>query len=135
MNERIAHVGIAVKNLENSIAIFSRLFNQPPDHLEEVKDQHVRIAMFRAGENSIELLEATTHDSSIATFLEKRGEGVHHVALVVDNILEELKRLQQSGFQLVDETPRLGADGYLVAFLHPKSTNGVLIELSQKIRP
>ena len=134
MFTKIAHVGIAVTNLNQSIELFARLLNQPADHLEEVREQRVRTAMFRLGDNSLELLEATSSDSPIAKFVAKRGEGVHHIALVVDDIVKELTRLKQAGFQLVDEQPRVGADNYLVAFVHPKSTNGVLIELSQKMQ-
>jgi methylmalonyl-CoA/ethylmalonyl-CoA epimerase len=92
----------------------------------------VNTALFTVGESSIELTEATDRESPIARFIEKRGEGVHHVSFAVDDIKREMARLKDLGFQLIDEKPRLGADGYYVAFLHPKSTNGVLIELSQK---
>lgn len=132
MFKSIAHIGIAVKDLGESRELFRKLLNNTPDHEEEVPDQKVSTVMFRVGETSIELLAATQPDSPIARFIERRGEGVHHVSFVVDDIDAELKRLKQMGFQLIDERAREGADGYLVAFLHPKSTNGVLIEISQK---
>lgn len=129
----VAHIGIAVKDLDASVQVFTRLFGRGPDHREVVADQKVRTAMFSAGDSAFELLQATSPESSIAKFIEKRGEGIHHVSLVVDDIESELSRLEKEGFELVDSKPRRGAGGYLVAFLHPKSTNGVLIELGQKI--
>jgi methylmalonyl-CoA/ethylmalonyl-CoA epimerase len=130
----VAHIGIAVKDLEQSIDLFSRLLGVSPEHREEVADQKVNTAMFSFGDTAIELLEPTSSESTIARFIEKRGEGIHHVSLVVDDIVKELERLKREGFQLIDERPRKGADNCLVAFVHPKSANGVLIELSQKIR-
>ncbi len=132
---KIAHIGIAVKDLKKTTALFSTLFSVRPTHTEHVEDQHVNTAMFSVGETSIELLEPTAPDSSIAKFIDKRGEGMHHISFVVEDIVKELARLKGAGFQLIDEHPRKGADHCLVAFLHPKSTNGVLIEISQKIRP
>lgn len=132
MFKSIAHIGIAVKNLNEARGLFQKLLNQSPDHEEDVADQKVSTVMFRVGETAIELLAATQPDSPIARFIEKRGEGVHHISFVVDDIEAELKRLKQLGFQLIDERARVGADGFLVAFLHPKSTNGVLVEISQK---
>ena len=102
--------------------------------MEEVPDQKVKTAMFTVGSSSIELTQGTDVASPVTRFLEKRGEGVHHVSFVVDDIEQELARLKGAGFRLIDERPRVGADGFLVAFLHPHSTNGVLIEISQKIR-
>ncbi len=130
---KIAHIGIAVKDLRNSIDVFAKVFGKQPSHTEIVKDQHVNTAMFSFGDTAVELLESTAPDSSIARFIEKRGEGMHHVSFFVDDIRKELARLKQAGFQLIDEHPRKGADNCLVAFIHPKSTNGVLIEISQKI--
>ncbi len=130
---RLAHVGIAVKNLESATKVFSKLFGTEVSSTESVTDQHVRVAFFHAGETEIELTEPTGPDSPISKFLEKRGEGVHHLSFEVDDINAELKRLKEQGFQLIDETPRRGAGGYWVAFVHPKSTNGVLIEVTQKI--
>lgn len=132
MFKSIAHVGIAVKNLDASLELFRTLLGKAPDHREDVSDQKVTTAMFRVGETAIELTAATHPDSTIARFIEKRGEGVHHISFVVDDIDAELQRLKQQGFQLVDEQARSGADNYRVAFLHPKSTNGVLIEIGQK---
>ncbi len=132
MHKRLTHVGIAVKDLDQSATLFARLFGQQPDHTEAVADQKVKVAFFRIGEGGIELLEATSPDSPIARFIEKRGEGVHHLSFEVDDIEAEIARLTAEGFQMVDEKPRIGADGYRVVFLHPKSTNGVLIEISQK---
>ncbi len=129
----IAHIGIAVKDLKKSIDLYSTLFGAMPTHTERVEDQHVHSAMFSFGGTSIELLEATSPDSSIAKFIEKRGEGMHHVSFIVNDIVKELARLKSAGFQLIDEHPRKGADNYLVAFIHPKSANSVLIEISQKI--
>lgn len=132
MFKSIAHVGIAVKNLDASLELFRTLLGKAPDHREDVSDQKVTTAMFRVGETAIELTAATHPDSTIARFIEKKGEGVHHISFVVDDIDAELQRLKQQGFQLVDEQARSGADNYRVAFLHPKSTNGVLIEIGQK---
>ena len=127
----IAHIGIAVKDLEASKKLFGSLTGSTASHEETVADQKVRTAMFAFGETSLELLEGTAPDSPITRFIEKRGEGIHHIAIVVDDLESELLRLKQEGFQLIDEHPRMGAGNMLVAFLHPKSTNGVLIELSQ----
>ncbi|MFI5252257.1 MAG: methylmalonyl-CoA epimerase [Bacteroidota bacterium] len=132
MIKKIAHLGIAVKDLETSGKTFSKLLNIDTASVEEVKDQKVKVAFFHLGDMSIELTESTTPDSPITKFIEKRGEGVHHVSLEVDDIRAELARLKSEGFRLIDEKPRIGAGGYLIAFVHPSSTNGVLIEISQK---
>ncbi|HWP81058.1 MAG TPA: methylmalonyl-CoA epimerase [Bacteroidota bacterium] len=129
---RIAHIGVAVKDMKKSVGVFQRLFGKSADHLEEVADQDVQTAHFKIGETAIELVSPSGPGSTIAKFIEKRGEGIHHLSFVVENIEAELQRLKEAGFQLIDEKPRLGSDGYLVAFLHPKSTNGVLVEISQK---
>lgn len=134
MFERIAHIGVAVKDIPTSASLFERLFGKKPDHRETVSDQNVETVLFQIGETAIELVAPSTPDSTIARFLEKRGEGIHHLSFVVDDIEGELARLKKEGFQLIDEKPRPGADGYLVAFIHPKSTNGVLVEISQKQR-
>jgi len=131
---RIAHIGIAVRDLDKSIDLLAKLFDSKPKHRERVEDQRVNSAMFSFGETSVELLEPTAPESSIAKFIEKRGEGMHHISFLVDDIVGELARLKNSGFQLIDEQPRRGADNCLVAFVHPKSANGVLIEISQKLR-
>ena len=132
MFNKVSHIGIAVKDLQASVELFSSLFGKQPDHVEDVPDQKVKTAIFTVGSSSIELTQGTDSSSPVTRFLEKRGEGVHHLSFVVDDIERELTRLKGAGFQLVDERPRIGADGYLVAFLHPQSTNGVLIEISQK---
>jgi methylmalonyl-CoA/ethylmalonyl-CoA epimerase len=132
MFEKISHIGVAVKDIHASSALFQALFGKRPDHTEDLPEHKVKTAMFTVGASAIELTEALDPESPIAKFIEKRGEGVHHVSFVVDDIEAELARLKAAGFQLIDERSRPGADGYRVAFLHPKSTNGVLIEICQK---
>ena len=134
MYRKLTHIGIAVKELSVSGPLFSRLFNKKADHMEEVEEQKVKAMFFRIGEGGIELLEPTSPDSPIAKFIGKRGEGVHHLSFEVDDIDKEIERLTAEGFEMIDKRPRTGADGYRIAFLHPKSTNGVLIEISQKLR-
>ena len=131
---KIEHIGIAVKSLETSNLLFEKLFGIPPYKQEEVESEGVKTSFFRNGPNKIELLEATNPDSPIAKFLEKKGEGIHHIAFDVENIVEEIERLKKEGFIVLNETPKKGADNKLVAFLHPKGTNGVLIELCQEIQ-
>ena len=133
MMKKLSHIGVAVKNLEAATAVYSKLFQIDHVETEEVMDQKVRLAFFHVGDSSIELTEATSPDSTIAKFIEKRGEGIHHLSFVVDDIRAELKRLKSEGIQLIDEEPRVGAGGYWIAFIHPRSTNGILIEISQKI--
>ena len=133
MFDKVSHIGIAVKDLQASMELFSKLFGKQPDRIEDVPDQKIKTAIFTVGSSSIELTQGTESASPVSRFLEKRGEGVHHVSFVVDDIEQELARLKGAGFQLIDERPRVGADGFLVAFLHPHSTNSVLIEISQKI--
>jgi len=128
---KIEHIGIAVNNLEKSNTLFKGLFGKKHYKTEEVISEGVKTSFFKVGENKIELLEATTKDSPIAKFLAKKGEGVHHIAFAVDDILREVKRLKKEGFTILNETPKKGADNKLVVFLHPKTTNGVLIELCQ----
>ena len=130
---KIEHIGIAVKNLEESNVLFAKLFGKSPYKSEEVLSEGVRTSFFQTGTNKIELLEATDSDSPIAKFLEKKGEGIHHIAFDVSDIYAEIDRLKSEGFVLINEIPRKGADNKLVAFLHPKNTNGVLIELCQEI--
>jgi methylmalonyl-CoA/ethylmalonyl-CoA epimerase len=130
----IEHIGIAVKNLKASNVLFAKLFGKPHYKEESVESEGVNTSFFKVGSNKIELLEASKPDSPIAKFLEKKGEGIHHIAYDVDDIDAELKRLKAEGFIILNETPKKGADNKLVAFLHPKSTNGVLIELCQDIR-
>jgi methylmalonyl-CoA/ethylmalonyl-CoA epimerase len=131
---KIEHIGIAVKNLKESNELFSKLFGEPHYKIEEVASEGVNTSFFKVGENKIELLEATKPDSPIAKFIEKKGEGIHHIAFDVSDIETEMARLQEEGFIVLNETPKKGADNKLVAFLHPKSTNGVLIELCQEIK-
>ncbi len=131
MGRKLAHIGIAVKSLSSSVAIFSRLLESGDPPVESVPDQQVNIAFFRLGDVSMELTEPTNPRSPISKFLEKRGEGVHHLSFEVDDLDGELRRLKDQGFQLIDERPRQGAGGHRIAFLHPRSTNGVLIELSE----
>ena len=130
---KIEHIGIAVKNLETSNELFAKLFGKPHYKIEEVASEGVNTSFFQVGENKIELLEATKPDSPIAKFIEKKGEGIHHIAFDVTDIEAEIARLKEEGFIILNETPKKGADNKLVAFLHPKSTNGVLIELCQEI--
>jgi methylmalonyl-CoA/ethylmalonyl-CoA epimerase len=131
---KIEHLGIAVKNLETSNAVFTKLFGKPPYKLETVESEHVSTSFFMLGENKIELLEATEPISAIAKFIEKKGEGIHHVAFEVKDIYAEMQRLKEEGFQLLAEQPKKGADNKLICFVHPKDTNGVLIELCQEIK-
>ena len=131
---KIEHIGIAVKNLEESNLLFEKLFGNPPYKEEEVESEGVKTSFFMNGPNKIELLEATNINSPIAKFIEKKGEGVHHIAFDVEDIQSEIKRLKKEGFVVLNEVPKKGADGKLVVFLHPKSTNGVLIELCQDIK-
>lgn len=130
--KKIEHIGIAVKNLDEANKVYSALFGEKHYKIEEVESEGVKTSFFKMGESKIELLEATTPESPIAKFIEKRGEGIHHIAFYVDDIVEEIKRLQKEGFVVLNETPKKGADNKLVAFLHPKSSHGVLIELCQE---
>ncbi|MFX0556098.1 methylmalonyl-CoA epimerase [Maribacter sp. CXY002] len=132
--KKIEHIGIAVKNLETSNSLFEKLLGSAPYKEEEVPTEGVKTSFFRNGPNKIELLEATSTTSPIHQFLENRGEGLHHVAFEVDDIEEEMKRLKAEGFVLLSEKPKKGADNKWVAFIHPKSTNGILVELCQEIK-
>ena len=131
---KIEHIGIAVKSLESSNLLFEKLFGQPPYKQEEVVSEGVKTSFFMNGPNKIELLEATNPDSPIAKFIDKKGEGIHHIAFDVNDINEEIIRLKNEGFVVLNEIPKKGADNKLVAFLHPKGTNGVLVELCQEIK-
>ena len=126
---RIEHIGIAVKDLTISIPLFEKLLNRQCYKTEKVESENVVTAFFKTGEGKIELLESTSEDGAIARFIEKKGEGIHHLAFEVSDIRSEMKRLEAEGFILLNETPKLGADNKLVCFLHPKTTNGILIEL------
>ncbi len=131
--KRIEHIGIAVKDLEAGNELYARLLGTEHYKIEEVASERVRTSFFRVGENKIELLEATESDSPIAKYIEKRGEGIHHLAFEVEDIEAEMQRLAADGFRLLNERPKRGADNKLVCFVHPKSANGVLIELCQSI--
>ncbi|GAA4762770.1 MULTISPECIES: methylmalonyl-CoA epimerase [Flavobacterium] len=130
---KIEHIGIAVKNLNESNKLFEKLFGSPAYKEEEVESEGVKTSFFMNGPNKIELLEATNTESPIAKFIEKKGEGIHHIAFDIENIYTEVERLKDEGFVILNETPKKGADNKLVVFLHPKTTNGVLIELCQEI--
>lgn len=130
---KIEHIGIAVKDLEASNLLFQKILGVASYKQEAVLSEGVKTSFFEIGPNKIELLEATTQESPIAKFLEKKGEGIHHIAFEVTDIFAEIKRLQLEGFTLINDTPKKGADNKLVVFLHPKETNGVLIELCQEI--
>jgi methylmalonyl-CoA/ethylmalonyl-CoA epimerase len=131
---KIEHIGIAVKDIEQSNELFAALFNKQPYKKEEVESENVITSFFQTGESKIELLQATHEDSAIAKFIDKKGEGIHHIAFDVTNIYAELERLEKEGFIIITKVPKKGADNKLVAFLHPKSTNGVLVELCQEIK-
>jgi methylmalonyl-CoA/ethylmalonyl-CoA epimerase len=128
----IEHIGIAVRDLKNSIDFYEKVFGLKCYNIEEVKDQKVRTAFFMIGQTKIELLESTDPGGPIGKFIEKKGEGIHHLAFAVDNITEQLKHAEEEGVSLIDATPRRGAEGLDIAFLHPKSTSGVLIEICEK---
>ncbi len=131
---KVEHIGIAVRSLEASNALFTKLFGKAPYKEEAVASEGVITSFFQVGDTKIELLEASREESAIAKFIEKKGEGIHHIAYEVADIEAEMKRLAAEGFVLLNESPKPGADNKLVCFLHPKSTNGVLIELCQEIR-
>ena len=132
--KKIEHIGIAVKDMEQSNLLFEKLLGTAPYKQEEVASEGVKTSFFMNGPNKIELLEATNPDSPIAKFIEKKGEGIHHIAFDVEDIVSEIERLKSEGFIVLNETPKQGADNKLVAFLHPKGTNGVLVELCQEIK-
>jgi methylmalonyl-CoA/ethylmalonyl-CoA epimerase len=130
--KKIEHIGIAVKDLKAANNLYSKLLNTSPYKMEEVASENVNTSFFQVGESKIELLEGTSPDSPISKFIDKRGEGVHHIAFEVEDIEKEITRLTKEGFQMIHEKPKDGADNKLIAFLHPKSSNGVLIELCQE---
>jgi methylmalonyl-CoA/ethylmalonyl-CoA epimerase len=132
--QQVEHIGIAVKNLDISIPLFEMLLNTSCYKTETVDSENVKTAFFQTGSTKIELLESSTSDGVISKFIEKKGEGIHHIAFEVKDIEAEMKRLSSEGFQLLNEIPKKGADNKLVCFLHPKGTNGVLVELCQSIR-
>ena len=130
----IEHIGIAVKNIESSNELFRALLGESHYKVERVESEKVSTSFFKVGETKIELLEASAAESPIAKFIEKKGEGVHHIAFAVDDIKAEVTRLKAEGFQVINEEPKKGADNKWVCFLHPKSSNGVLVELCQEIK-
>jgi len=132
--QKVEHIGIAVRDLAISVPLFEKLLNIQCYKTEPVKSEMVNTAFFQKGETKIELVESTDPDGVIARFIEKKGEGFHHIAFEVDDIVKEMERLKKEGFIFLNEKPKPGADNKLLCFLHPKSTNGVLIELCQSIR-
>jgi methylmalonyl-CoA/ethylmalonyl-CoA epimerase len=132
MIKKIEHIGIAVKNIEQSNVLFGKLFGKTHYKMESVESEGVKTSFFMLGETKVELLEASTETSAIARFIEKKGEGIHHIAYEVDNIDEEMKRLKDEGFEILNTKPKDGADNKRICFLHPKSTNGVLVELCEE---
>ena len=132
--KNIDHIGIAVKDIEKSILLFEKLLNTACYKIEEVKDQGVKTSFFKNGDQKIELIASLGDQSPIESFLEKKGEGLHHIAFEVADIKSEVERLKSEGFVPIDEIPKKGADNKMVVFLHPKTTNGVLIELCQEIK-
>ncbi len=134
MFKKIDHLGIAVENLDEAIVLYTQLLGKGPDHLETVEEQKAKTAFFSVGESNLELLESTAPEGPIGKFIAKQGRGgIHHVCIQVDDIEAALKAYREAGLKLIDETPRLGAHGKKVAFVHPKSTGGVLLELSQVV--
>ncbi len=131
----LEHIGIAVKNLDESKKLFEKLLNSAPYKVETVASEQVTTSFFKIGASKVELLEATSPESPIAKFIEKKGEGIHHLAFAVSDIKSEMARLKAEGFVLLNDVPKKGADNKWVCFLHPKSTNGVLIELCQEREP
>lgn len=129
---KIEHLGIAVRNLEKSNLLFKKLLGKELYKVEEVEGEGVNTSFFLLGDTKIELLEASKPDSPIARFIDKKSEGVHHIAIDVEDIHREVKRLKEEGFEILNEVPKEGADNKLIVFLHPRSTNGVLVELCQE---
>ena len=132
--KKIEHIGIAVKDIQSANETYSKLFGTSPYKTEEVISENVKTSFYKIGESKIELLEGTAPESAITKFIEKKGEGIHHIAFEVDDIESEIDRLTKEGFKMIHEKPKDGADNKLIAFLHPKSSNGVLIELCQEKR-
>jgi methylmalonyl-CoA/ethylmalonyl-CoA epimerase len=134
MMNKIEHIGIAIKNAATSVEVFNSLLNTKPYKTELVESENVKTVFYQIGPNKMELLEATHADSAIAKFIEKKGEGIHHIAFDVEDIVAEMDRLKNEGFILLNDSPKKGADNKLICFVHPKSSNGVLIELCQEIK-
>lgn len=133
--QKVEHIGIAVKDLQASVSLFERLLGTKCYKTEKVESENVMTSFFKAGETKIELLKSLTDDGIISRFISKKGEGLHHIAFAVNDIEEEMKRMANSGFNLLNTAPKKGADNKLVCFINPKDTNGVLIELCQEINP
>lgn len=131
---KVEHIGIAVKDMQNARELYEKLLNTKAYKEEEVASEHVNTVFFKSGGTKIELLEGLSDTSAISKFIAKKGEGIHHIAFEVDNIYDEIERLSEEGFQVFNIEPKKGADNKLVAFLHPKSCNGVLVELCQEIK-
>ena len=132
MIKKVDHIGIAVKSIEKALPFYTDVLNLPLIGTEEVDTQKVKVAFLQAGSTKLELLEPTSEESAIAKFIEKRGEGIHHVALGVDSIEERIREMKEKGIRMIDEQPRAGAGGANIAFMHPKSTSGILFELCEK---
>ena len=132
--KKVEHIGIAVKSLPDSVQLFTKLLNTACYKTEEVESEKVKTAFFKTADTKVELLESSVADGVIARFIEKKGEGLHHIAFEVEDIGEEIVRLKKEGFVFINDTPKRGADNKMVCFLHPKETNGVLIELCQEIK-
>jgi methylmalonyl-CoA/ethylmalonyl-CoA epimerase len=132
MIKKVDHIGIAVRSLETTLPFYTEVLKLPLLGIEEVESQKVRVAFLKAGETKLELLEPTTEESTIAQFINKRGEGMHHIALGVNSIEERIIEMKEKGIRMIDEEPRIGAGGALIAFMHPKSASGVLVELCEK---
>ena len=131
---KIEHIAIAVKSLSTSVTLFEKLLGTPCYKTEEVESEKVKTAFFKTGENKIELLEGMDPEGVIATFISKKGEGLHHIAFGVENLDERIATLKNEGFEFINEVPKRGADNKMIVFLHPKCTNGVLVELCQEIK-
>ena len=131
--KQVEHIGIAVSSLKDAVPLFEKLLNTLCYKTETVAGENVQTAFFQTGETKLELLESTTKDGVIAKFIQKKGEGIHHIAFEVEDIVAEMSRLKEEGFVLLNEKPKPGADNKIVCFLHPKNTNGVLIELCQTV--
>lgn len=134
MIRKVEHIGIAVSSMEESNRLFEKLLGVAPYKVEQVQSEQVSTSFFQVGETKIELLSSLGSEGPIGKYISKRGEGVHHLAFFVDNIKEEMARLKKEGFELLSEEPRKGADNKLICFLHPRSTNGVLVELCEEIK-
>ena len=132
--KKIEHIGIAVSNLDEANDVYSKILGSNPYKTEEVQTESVITSFFKCGDIKIELLQALSEESAISKFIQKRGEGMHHIAFQVDDIYSEIMRLKKLGFKIINETPKKGADNKLICFIHPKSTNHVLIELCQEIK-